>query len=151
MRWRILSALPRRKRKTLRMRRSCSFQQLNTPFDGVNVTTDGLALTTVRLVWYVESTNVISATFGSKVAHTMSTEIDNELEAFHRFIGERLENGGSSMTADEALQAFRTYQRDVERLRQHVRKSDGDDGKPLDDDALKERVRKRLAEQGVTD
>ena len=48
-----------------------------------------------------------------------------DLESFHKFIGEQLENGGSTMTAEEALRSFR-YQREVERLKEHLRKSEGD-------------------------
>ena len=76
---------------------------------------------------------------------------ESELEAFHKFIGVQLENGGSTMTAEQALQSFRAHQRDVAQLRDRLKKSEGDQGKLLDDDALKERVRKRLAEHGITD
>ena len=75
----------------------------------------------------------------------------SELEVFHKFIGEQLENGGAAMTAEEALESFRAYQRDVARLRDHLNQSSQDSGKPLDEEALKTRVRKRLAEQGITD
>ena len=80
----------------------------------------------------------------------MATD-QSEIKALHQFLGQQLENGLSTMTADEALEAFRAHQHDVGRLREHVAQSEGDEGKPLDDSALKERVRKRLAEHGITD
>lgn len=75
----------------------------------------------------------------------------SDLESFHKFIGEKLENGGSTMTAEEALQSFRAYQHDLQRLHEHLQKSEGDPGRKLDDEALKDRIRRRLAQHGVTD
>ncbi|MCG8653181.1 MAG: hypothetical protein MI861_25295 [Pirellulales bacterium] len=80
----------------------------------------------------------------------MATD-NTEMESFHRFIGQQLENGGSGMTADEATKAFHAYQRDVERLRSHLQESEDDEGRELDSDALKQRVRSRLSSEGVTD
>ncbi len=80
----------------------------------------------------------------------MSTDV-SEIEALHRFIGEQLESGVSQMTAEEGLRAFQEHQREVEKLREHLKKSEGDEGHELDADALKNRVRDRLAEQGVTE
>lgn len=68
----------------------------------------------------------------------------SEMESFHRFIGDQLKNGGAKMTAGQALRAFQSRQADVERLKRHVAKSEGDPGKPLDSDALKQRVKDRF-------
>jgi len=75
----------------------------------------------------------------------------SEIESFHRFIGNQLKNGGAAMTAEQALRAFHAHQADVERLKRHVGKSEGDPGKPLDSDALKQRVKDRLARHGVSE
>ena len=71
----------------------------------------------------------------------------SELDAFSRF----LNNGNTADTLEDALNAFRAYQRETEQLREHLAKSDGDAGQPLDDDALKQRVRERLTQHGITD
>lgn len=55
------------------------------------------------------------------------------------------------MTVEQALQLFRAHQRDLQQLREHLQKSEGDLGHELDVDALKSRIRKRLSQPGVTD
>ncbi len=80
----------------------------------------------------------------------MTTD-QSEIETFHHFLGQQLENGGSTMTSNEALEAFRAHQRDANRLRDHIAQSDGEEGRPLDASALTDRVKKRLSEHGITD
>ena len=85
----------------------------------------------------------------------MATDLQNEFEAFHRFVGEKLQNRTSSMSLEEALQEFRAYQSDLERFRQETRQSleesAAGESSPLDIDDVIERGRRRLAEKGITD
>ena len=43
----------------------------------------------------------------------MATQIPTELESFHRFLTEQLRSGGSDLSPEKSLEAFRAYQRDV--------------------------------------
>jgi hypothetical protein len=78
-----------------------------------------------------------------------------ELAAFSQFVTERLQNGQSASNLEEAVQTFRAYQDDVERLRKHLApalvESKRREAKPLNADDVKQRIRTRLAEHGITD
>jgi hypothetical protein len=50
----------------------------------------------------------------------MATPIPTELEFFHRFLTEQLKSGGTHLSPEESLEAFRAYQRDLERCREDV-------------------------------
>ena len=86
----------------------------------------------------------------------MATDIpDNEIQAFYHFLGEKLVTSDQSLTPEESVEAFRAHQRDAERLKKHLEPSleqaRRGDSKPLDGDALIDRVNKRLANEGITD
>ena len=85
----------------------------------------------------------------------MATEPQSELELFHQFLREQLEDHGSDLSPEESVQAFRAYQRDLKRLQGEVRpaleRSLRGESEPLDVEDLKARVTKRLADQGITD
>jgi hypothetical protein len=63
-----------------------------------------------------------------------------ELEAFHRFLGEQLANGGSCLTPEECLERWRAQHPAPEQLRESVQAvrdaladmEAGDVGQPLD-------------------
>jgi hypothetical protein len=79
----------------------------------------------------------------------MSTA-QSELAAFHKFIGECLENGQSMLTPGEAVQAFQVYRGDLERLREELRPSleraERGVGHEFDFEVLKRRCRESLHE-----
>jgi hypothetical protein len=85
----------------------------------------------------------------------MATEPAGELELFHRFLGDQLQNGQSDLSPEESVKAFRAYQRDLQRLQDSVRpaleRSLRRESQPLDIDDLKARVTKRLDDRGITD
>ena len=85
----------------------------------------------------------------------MSTEPQTELEAFHRFIGQQLVIHRSDMSVEDSVKAFRTYQHDLEQLRADIQPARDEiergEASELDYDALKQRVAKRLADEGITD
>ena len=85
----------------------------------------------------------------------MSTQPQTELEAFHRFIGQQLESQRSDLSVEDSVKAFRSYQQDLEQLRADIRPAldeiERGEASELNYDALKERVAKRLADEGITD
>jgi hypothetical protein len=73
----------------------------------------------------------------------------SDLAAFHEFVATQLERNAPPITPEEAVEAFRAYQRDLARFK-HESQSAIDEvaqsrTKPLDALALKDRVRQRLA------
>ena len=85
----------------------------------------------------------------------MATANQTELEVFHRFLGDRLNDGKRDLTVEETVEAFRAYQRDLQQLRQEIRpaleRSLRGESKPFDAEELKDRVTRQLAEEGITD
>ena len=85
----------------------------------------------------------------------MATVPESEMAAFYRFLGEQIDRGASEMTVEESVEAFRAYQRDVARLRQHlapsIEQAKRGESKPLDAETLIERVTGRLSEKGIAD
>lgn len=84
----------------------------------------------------------------------MTTEsTQDELRLFHDFLGRRIQNGGASITPEESVREFRIYQDELARFRQTIAASRAQaargEAKPLDVDALMERVNKRLAAQNA--
>ena len=77
----------------------------------------------------------------------------DELRLFHDFLGRRIENGGPNLTPEESVREFRIYQEELARFRQTIATSREQatrgEAKPLDVDALMERVNKRLAAQNA--
>ena len=85
----------------------------------------------------------------------MATVPENEVLAFYRFLGEQMNRGANELTVEESVEAFRAYQRDAARLRQHlapsIEQAKRGESKPLDADAVIERVNSRLSEEGIDD
>jgi hypothetical protein len=79
----------------------------------------------------------------------MQVATADELESFHRFVGERLSSGHPPMTPEESVEAFRSYQRELEELRARleigIEQADRGEAKPLDAEALKRRIRDQVA------
>jgi len=85
----------------------------------------------------------------------MAAQLPSEIESFHRFLTEQLERGEVSLSPEASVEAFRAYQRDLERCRDEIRpaleRSVRGESEPLDIEALKVRVTERLADKGITD
>lgn len=85
----------------------------------------------------------------------MATESESELRAFCDFLQQRLEGGTVELSPEESVEAFRAYQRDLERLRKDVRpaleRSLAGESEPLDIEDVKARGRRRFAQRGITD
>lgn len=86
----------------------------------------------------------------------MSTQIPSELESFHQFLTDQLAAGGTGLSPEESLEAFRAHQRDLARLKRDIqpavqRFQRGEAGRELDYDAVKQDVTQRLTEKGITD
>jgi len=77
----------------------------------------------------------------------MSTEI----EAFRHFLIEECSNGSTSLTPEEAVEKFRQLQKLRKKLAVSEEESRQGKAKPLDVDAVKERLQKRLAAEGTTE
>ena len=81
----------------------------------------------------------------------MATNLQNELESFHRFLGDKLQNGASGLSPEQAVEGFRAYQRDLERFKQDTQQSLEESARgessPLDIDDVIERGRNRLVEE----
>jgi hypothetical protein len=83
----------------------------------------------------------------------MSTEAGgSEIQAFYEFLGQRMDD--PAITPERSVQEFRAYQEELRRAQGELRASHEEFrqgmAKPLDVDALMERVRTRLAQQGST-
>ena len=78
-----------------------------------------------------------------------------ELDRFHQFVSQHLQNGATNLSLEEILGQFRAYQDDVARLHRELQQSieEGRRGeaRPLDVDELMAEVREELAEEGITD
>ena len=85
----------------------------------------------------------------------MATDLQNDFQAFERFIGDKLEPGNSLISLEQVLGEFRAYQRDLERFKDDTRKSMEESARgessPLDIDDVVERGERRLAEKGITE
>ena len=85
----------------------------------------------------------------------MATAPENEVLAFYHFLGEKINCGASEMTVEESVEAFRAYQRDAARLRRHlapsIEQARRGESKPLDAEAVIERINSRLSEKGIDD
>ena len=83
----------------------------------------------------------------------MSVDLQTDLEAFHRFVGIRIERGERCLSLEQAVAEFRVYQTQLEQLRAELQESidQADRGlaRPLDVDEIKKIVRERLAQQGI--
>ena len=80
----------------------------------------------------------------------MATNVpQDEMQLFYDFLGQRLRNGGDSLTPEQSVGEFRAYQEELARFRQTIAtaREQGASGqsKQLDVDALIERVSQRIA------
>lgn len=77
----------------------------------------------------------------------MSSEAATELHHFHEFLGQQLQGEGAPMTVEESVQAFRAYQRDLERFHQDCKPALAESAQgrsePLDVDEIIARGRQR--------
>jgi hypothetical protein len=85
---------------------------------------------------------------------TMATDSSSELVVFHRFLGDQIAIGAVDLSPEESVEAFRAYQRDLERLRADLqpaidRFQRGEPAIPLDIEDVKRRGRERLAREGI--
>lgn len=83
----------------------------------------------------------------------MATETLTELELFHRFLGKELARGNKKMTAQESLERFEAYRRDVEKLNELLRPALEEvargGGKKIDWDEFFKRNEERLRAMGI--
>jgi hypothetical protein len=74
------------------------------------------------------------------------------MRAFYEFLGQRMDD--PAITPERSVQEFRAYQEELRRAQGELRASHEEFrrgmAKPLDVDALMERVQTRLARQGST-
>lgn len=87
----------------------------------------------------------------------MTTDISTQtdLESFHKFVGGLLKQGKNKLTLKEGLAAYREYQNELKRLREELQpaleQSARGESEPLDIEAMKAEVTKKLADQGITE
>jgi hypothetical protein len=86
----------------------------------------------------------------------MSTDACREIEIFYQFLGNQIQEGSVDLSPEECVEAFRAYQRDLDRLKREIepgidRFDRGEPGIPFDADDVKRRGRERLAREGITD
>ena len=84
----------------------------------------------------------------------MAVDLPNELEAFQRFVDQAVKSGAVT-TVDELWTKYREYRDELAKLRaeldEAILQADRGEARPLDIEALNEHVRRRLAQNGVTD
>ena len=86
----------------------------------------------------------------------MATDVpQEEIVDFYHFLGQRLENGERDLTPERSVQEFRLYQQELRRFidqtQPAIAQSERGESKPLDVDALMERVRAKLDAEGISD
>jgi len=86
----------------------------------------------------------------------MATDVpQQEIVDFYRFLGLRLENGETDVSPEQSVREFRLYQQEVRRFldktQPAVEESERGESKPLDVDALMQRVHARLTTAGNSD
>jgi hypothetical protein len=86
----------------------------------------------------------------------MATDVpQEEIVDFYRFLGLRLENGETDVTPEQSVHEFRLYQQELRRFLEQtqssIAESERGESKPLDVDALMQRVRTRLTLEGNSD
>ena len=86
----------------------------------------------------------------------MATEMPtNEIRLFYDFLGRRLQDEEPNLTPEESVREFRAYQaelaRFIEQTQPALEQSARGESRPLDVDALMERVRARLAKEEITE
>ncbi|HUG66811.1 MAG TPA: hypothetical protein VMM76_03600 [Pirellulaceae bacterium] len=72
----------------------------------------------------------------------------DEIHAFYHFLGRRIENPSAPLSPEESVQEFRLYQQELNRFIEETQpaleQSERGESRPLDVDALMQRVRNRL-------
>ena len=85
----------------------------------------------------------------------MATDFQTELDAFHEFVSDKLNNGSAQISLEQAVHEFRAYQRQLEQFRKDTKaaleESARGESSPLDIEDVVERGKKRLVEKGITD
>lgn len=85
----------------------------------------------------------------------MATNSPSELDVFYHFLAEQLQDGACDLSPEQSVEAFRSYQRDLERLKNDIRPAveqfKRGEGRQLDYDTVKDEVTQRLAEKGITE
>lgn len=83
----------------------------------------------------------------------MATETLTELELFHRFLSKELARGNKKMTAQESLERFEAYRRDVEKLTEALlpalEEFNRGEGGPIDWDQFFHEGEERLRIKGI--
>jgi hypothetical protein len=51
----------------------------------------------------------------------MATEASREIEIFYEFLGHQIQEGSVDLSPEDCVEAFRSYQRDLDRLKQKLR------------------------------
>ena len=86
---------------------------------------------------------------------TESAHSPTDVELLHGYLGRQLDCVGEHLSLDDALAGFQEYYRQLNQLRAKVRQAEESlavgHSKVLDVDALVERVRTRLQQEGVDD
>ena len=80
--------------------------------------------------------------------HSMATDNRSDIQAFYDYLGRRIADE-SAISPEESVQEFRAYQEELRRAQAELRQSRQEflqgKAKPLDVDALMDRVRARFA------
>ena len=84
----------------------------------------------------------------------METQLP-EAVAFQAFLANRLANGGRDQSVEELVNAFRSYQRELDSCRHEIQPAldrlDRGEGQELDVDQLKMQVATDLAQEGIAE
>jgi hypothetical protein len=86
----------------------------------------------------------------------MSSDTSREIETFYQFLGQQIQEGPVDLSPEECVEAFRVYQRDLDRLKNEIQPGvdrfvRGEPGISFDAEDVKRRGRERLAREGITD
>ena len=86
---------------------------------------------------------------------TDSAHSPTDAQLLHVYLGQQLDRTGDSLSLDEALTGFQEYYGQLRNLREKVRQAESSLGQglggELDVEALVDRVRRRLLEQGLVE
>jgi hypothetical protein len=86
----------------------------------------------------------------------MATDIPrDEIVDFYNFLGQRLQDPERNLSPEASVREFRLYQQELQRFvdetQPAIAESERGESKPLDVDALMQRVRARLNAEGVSE
>ena len=83
----------------------------------------------------------------------MAAALIDDLQAFNRFVDERLDGDGGRMSLEEGLAVFRRYQEELRSIRQKIGPAldqlDAGGGTELDIEAIIAEGRRRFAAEGM--